>query len=1114
VEVGVLGHLVVRDGGRSVALPRGKPTAVLAALLLHRNDVVSSERLIDEVWGENAPRTANKTLQLYVSQLRKVLPPDVLVTQPPGYLMRVSDDEIDSGRFEQLLASGRARLAEGEVGEAASTLRDALAIWRGPAFADVAYEDFARGESERLAELRLQAVEGRIEADLRCGRHAEVVGELTTLAREHPQRERLQAQLMLALYRSGRQSDALNVFREARRRLHDELGIEPGPELRELEGAILRQEAALAAPAPVTLPSRRGRREGRGVVLTVAAVLLVGAATAVSLGVVLSSSDKGPIRAAPNSVVAVDALNGRVVRRVPVGVGPGQATAGYGAVWTSNTVAGTVSRIDRATGQVETIPVGLAPSGLAVASGAVFVANGEANTLVRVDPGAARVVRTVRVGNAPSAVAVGQGALWVANTADGTVSRVDPGGRRASRTIPVGPNPIAVASGPGGIWVALAGSGAVARIDPTSNRVVATIAVGHSPSVVATDRTNVWVADAVDRTVSRLDPSSGAVVATVSVGARPLALATAAHSLWVALGNGSLVRLDRSTLNRRQTIELGSTPSGIAVTGTTLWITVLPAAASHRGGTLRVDVVWLDPCRCIDPAATIDPQVNAPMLGLVYDGLVAYRRVGGPAGGLLVGDLAVDVPAPSDGGRTYVFRLRPGLRYSDGAPVLASDVRHSFERVFRLNTELPPWYDAIVGAGLCSRHACDLSAGIDADDRGRTVTFHLHRADPEFLYKLALPLAFVVPGRTPFRVVRGRLPGTGPYTVVSYRGGKIGNWERSATVVLRRSRAFHTEAREARPPAFPDRIVFRVVPEVTRATTEVVHGTADVAFAYGYQPGLLERLAITHAAQLHADAVGGTEYMFLNTRVPPFDDVRVRRAVAYGVDRARLVQLEGGADMLTPTCQLLPPGLPGYRPYCPYTAHPSPAGVWTAPDLARARALVAASGTRGERVRVWTKSNHAVPGRLFAAVLRDLGYRTRLHVLSKKSEYYGAINRSGRVQIGWTGWIHDYASEGDFFTPTVSCAAMTGPSTPFVGNNFSKFCDHALDRLMASAERLQQTDPLAAAASWARIDRTVTESAAIVPYGTILSQTLVSRRVGNYQYHPQWGPLLDQLWVR
>jgi DNA-binding SARP family transcriptional activator len=331
MEFGVLGPLTVRDGV-PVAIPRGKPTAVLFSLLLHRNEVVSSERLIDEVWGETAPRTANKTLQLYVSQLRKVLPSGMLATQPgAGYILHVSDDEIDAGRFERLLAAGRDLLEQGEAPKAAETLRAALALWRGKALAEVAYDDFAQAESERLNGLRLEALEARIEADLALGRHTAVVGDLERLSQEHPLREHLLALYMLALYRCGRQADALEAYRTGRRRLL-ELGIEPSSELRGLEQQILRQDHSLAAPprrrAGIAVTSRRTRISLAGVVAVVVAA--VTAALVFGLG-----SGAGRRLADANSVALVGP-NGHITTELPVGDSPAHATVGGVFLWTSN----------------------------------------------------------------------------------------------------------------------------------------------------------------------------------------------------------------------------------------------------------------------------------------------------------------------------------------------------------------------------------------------------------------------------------------------------------------------------------------------------------------------------------------------------------------------------------------------------------------------------------------------------------------------------------------------------------------------------------------------------------------------------------------------------------
>ncbi|MDX6400653.1 MAG: hypothetical protein QOF27_1259, partial [Gaiellaceae bacterium] len=240
----VLGPVEVWDGDRVLPLPGGKPRAVLALLLLHVNEVVSADRVIDEIWGEHAPDTAQTALHGYVSRLRKVLGPSVVETRAGGYAATVEPDALDVARFTAGLEEGR-RLRERDPARAATLLRDALALWRGPALADFAFEPFAQAEIVRLEELRLVALEERIEADLALSRHAALAGELEALVAHHPLRERFRAQLMLALYRAGRQAEALETYQQARRVLVDELGIDPGPALQRLERAVLTQDASL-----------------------------------------------------------------------------------------------------------------------------------------------------------------------------------------------------------------------------------------------------------------------------------------------------------------------------------------------------------------------------------------------------------------------------------------------------------------------------------------------------------------------------------------------------------------------------------------------------------------------------------------------------------------------------------------------------------------------------------------------------------------------------------------------------------------------------------------------------------------------------------------------------
>jgi DNA-binding SARP family transcriptional activator len=250
MEFRILGPLEAWDKGREVSLGGPKPRALLAALLLHTNEVVPADLLIDELWGEDSPEDAAAALRVNVSRLRKALPEDVLATKSPGYVLRIEPDALDLHRFERLVDDGRRLLASGLAADASQRLRDALSLWRGPALADFTYESFAQAAIARLEEIRMTAVELRIDADLVLGRHDELVGELEALVAGHPLRERLRMYLMTALYRSGRQAEALDAYQDARRALVDGLGIDPSTALQELERAILRQDPALDAPAP------------------------------------------------------------------------------------------------------------------------------------------------------------------------------------------------------------------------------------------------------------------------------------------------------------------------------------------------------------------------------------------------------------------------------------------------------------------------------------------------------------------------------------------------------------------------------------------------------------------------------------------------------------------------------------------------------------------------------------------------------------------------------------------------------------------------------------------------------------------------------------------------
>jgi len=514
----------------------------------------------------------------------------------------------------------------------------------------------------------------------------------------------------------------------------------------------------------------------------------------------------------------------------------------------------------------------------------------------------------------------------------------------------------------------------------------------------------------------------------------------------------------------------------------------------------------------VDPALAYATSIWQILI-TTNDGLVAYRRVGGPDGATIVPDLATSVPVPTDGGRTYTFQLRPNIRYSNGQPVGVEDFRYAIERGFRGGSPTS-YYQGIVGGDACVKDpaTCDLSQGIVTDDSSGTVTFHLTAPDPEFLHKLALPFADAVPTGTADPTKSSTVPATGPYTIQSYQPGTKD--DPVGSLVLVRNPQFHEWSAAAQPDGYPDRIAWTFGVGVERLTTDVEEGGADVALeAVDFPPpDRLQEVTTRFTNQVHTFSQPGTLGIALNTNLAPFDDVRVRRALNYAFDRDAAVKAFQPA---LPTCQLLPPNFPGYRPYCPYTLNPGPGGTWTAPDLARAQRLIAASHTVGTRVTVWAITIGPVSvalAKLFASEMNGLGYPTTLRTIATPTKYFSFVaNSNNRVQAAFAAWGADYAAASNFMD-LMRCSSFL----PGSGRNESiaQLCDPALDRQIEQALSLQSTDPAAANDLWAAIDRRVSLDA---PWVFVLNQAgldFVSARVGNYQHNPQWGVLVDQLWVK
>jgi DNA-binding SARP family transcriptional activator/streptogramin lyase len=573
----LLGHLeitgVSEDGVRGL-----KQRALLTYLLLHAGEIIRTERLVDAVWGEHPPPTATAIVHGYVRKLRAALAgtPAELVTRAPGYLLEVESDEIDVRYFERLAGEGRNAVRVGEWEEARTNLAEALSLWRGEPLADLPPEGFVGGERTRLEERRLEATLDRVDADLMLGRSGELVSELEALVRDHPFQERPRRQLMLALYRAGRQAEALTIYRDTRRLFVDELGIEPTRELQELEQAILRHDPSLALTAGegrVEQPqdTRAGGRPRRWLIAGLLAVPVAVAAVAIPL-TLYEGSASAP-RARPAKILAtfdlalpaccgfgfgsvwaaghhnqvvqrIDPDRNAAVRRIaPVGYQAGVPLIAAGSLWVPS-AAGPVSRIDPATGRIlARIPVSVVPLtfGFLTVWGTTLD-----HRLVRIDLQTNRVVWSLRLASGSNSwvdeLAIGYGSLWVAVADSGTLLRVDPTTRRiVARMEGFGRDDsgMPIALGEGAVWALrfVGGQQTLFRADPATNEIVARIPVGKPNGTgpmgtVTVGGGYVWTGN-WDGTISKVDPRTNDVVAIYELPDVPQNVTYGEGSVWV-----------------------------------------------------------------------------------------------------------------------------------------------------------------------------------------------------------------------------------------------------------------------------------------------------------------------------------------------------------------------------------------------------------------------------------------------------------------------------------------------------------------------------------------------------------------------------------------------------
>jgi DNA-binding SARP family transcriptional activator/ABC-type branched-subunit amino acid transport system substrate-binding protein/streptogramin lyase len=591
-EFRILGPLEVLDGGRPVDLGGPKQRALLAALLVRANEVVSQDTLIDDLWGESPPATAPKTLQAYVSRLRKALaganeaaPSARLETQGHGYVLRIAPDALDAEVFQRRLDEGRQALTRDDPKFAADRLREALALWHGPPLADLAYESFAQPEIARLEELRLTALEERIDADLALGRERELIGELETLVERHPLRERLRGQLMLALYRAGRQAEALRVYQDGRRHLAAELGLEPGEPLRRLERQILEQDPELGASAQRTRPALVPARVWRHPVRVAVAGALV---LALAVGLAAWRLVGGEATNGTAGAIALDPDTGAVRKSISFGTSPSSVAVGEGSVWVLDSDDKTVTKLDPETSRVQRVfSTQSRPVDIAAGAGAVWVGNGGSGDLgdmprsvSRIDPASTAVVDTIDLpppagghlsgigGLSRQKMAVTPEAVWVINP-DQSISRIDP--RTNDVVARVKARAQVIAAGEGDVWIGQ--EGGIAEVDTARNVVSRQIPLGdETPSGLAVGAGSVWAADPFDGSVWRIPRDRPAGKRRIPVERWVNVVAFGAGSVWATNEIADEVyRIDPRT-NAARVVARTASPRGVGAGDGGAWV--------------------------------------------------------------------------------------------------------------------------------------------------------------------------------------------------------------------------------------------------------------------------------------------------------------------------------------------------------------------------------------------------------------------------------------------------------------------------------------------------------------------------------------------------------------
>ena len=550
----------------------------------------------------------------------------------------------------------------------------------------------------------------------------------------------------------------------------------------------------------------------------------------------------------------------------------------------------------------------------------------------------------------------------------------------------------------------------------------------------------------------------------------------------------------------------------ILLTGAALAAFVFSAAApasaeymkEHRGGTMRL----------VSHAAagTIDPHINYTLqywqiFQSTYDGLIAFQKAAGADGFIKVPDLAEEFPKPTNDGKTYVFKIRKGIKFSNGQDLGVKDVVASLQRIFKVSSPTAGgFFSVIVGADKCIKEAktCTLEGGVIGDEAAGTVTINLIRPDAEFFDKLALPHAAILPANSPIEDVGSKpLPGTGAYMFTAYDPNK--------GMTLSRNPNFKVWSEQAQPDGYPDVVQYDFGLTEEAQVTAVQNGEADWMFDEAPADRLAE-MGTKNKDQVHVTPLTAWWYVPMNNNLAPFDNIKVRQAVNYAIDRKALVNLFGGPVLASPVCQVLPPNFPGHEDYCPYTKDPG--AKWSAPDMEKAKKLIEESGTKGMKVTIVPEDKAVAKsiGVYLQSVMSELGYDASVKPISPDIQFTYIQNTKNNVQMSVTQWYQDYPAASDFANILFGCSSFTPGSDSSI--NMSGFCDKEIDAKMQAALALGVTDQPAADKMWTEIDKAITDKAPMAALFTPKHLDFVSKRLGNFKFNSQYFFMPPQAWVQ